>query len=73
MGWARAHGQGRRAEGMGVQWLLRLGGSDLNLARKGLECHVKSFYTVIWATFSKNLLKAEALSLRMCTCTFIST
>lgn len=36
---------------MGVKWLPRLGESDMNLARKGLDSHVKSFYTVMWATF----------------------
>lgn len=36
---------------MGVKWLVRLGESDMNLAKKGLENHVKSFYIVMWATF----------------------
>lgn len=31
----------------------------MNQARKVLECHVKSFYTVLWVASPEDVLKAE--------------
>lgn len=66
--WGWSTRAGKVGWGAGMQPLTRVGGSSES-TRKVLECHFKSFCTVIWAAPPWRYTESWDLSLRMYVCT----